>query len=50
MLCRLSLSLEHVATEGANLTGFSNALVRHASRTEGVNIKLVELFEENSIS
>lgn len=43
MLCRLSLSRKHIATEGGNLKGFQNALLVDPIRSYEADIKLVDL-------
>jgi len=44
LLCRLSLSRKHIATESGNFMGFQIALLIYASTSEEVNSKFVELF------
>jgi len=46
MLCRLSLSRKHTATEGGNLKGFQNALLVDPIRRDVVDIKHVDLMEK----
>jgi hypothetical protein len=46
VLCRLSLSRKHIATEGGNLKGFQNALLVDPVRSNETDIKLVDLLGE----
>jgi hypothetical protein len=46
MLCRLSRSRKHIATEGGNLKGFQNALLIDPIRSDEADIKLVDLVEK----
>lgn len=47
MLCGLSLSRKHIATEGGNLKGFQNALLVDPIRSDEADIKLVDLMEKH---
>jgi len=46
MLCRLSLSRKHIATEGGTLKGFQNALLFDPIRSDEADIKHVDLMEK----
>jgi hypothetical protein len=46
MLCRLSLSGQHIATEGGNLKGFQNALLVDPISSDEADIKHVDLMEK----
>jgi hypothetical protein len=49
MLCRLSLSRKHIATEGGNHMDFLNASLLYASTSEEANITLVKHVGEHGV-